>query len=658
MVAALVPIIAVGPAAADDALRWNKAKLLSIDTFHQVILDEANEQLFLRGTDEVFVADYNGKKLANLRNLGGDGLMALSEDGATLWVALAADHEIVPIATATLTAGTAIALPDTICPTSVAETNGKLAVGHDCDGGAVGIGTIDLSNDEWTDSTDTDLPEDEPIVATSPGAADTVVAGDRNATARIRVFDISTGDPVSVAGTQRGTDLHDVAINPDGDIVVMAADSQSNLPAFNTADLSPWKTYKAEASMRALSWTDDGSVLAAGSGEAGADVHLYKRGVKQAKLTHEVDGEVAPRGVAIDAAAQAVWVVSEAAGEFFLTRVTGLGWGRCGGRYPTIIGTDGDDTINGTSGDDVIKAGAGNDVVDGRDGNDAICTEQGEDTITAGSGDDFIDGGAQRDLLTFENAQTPFGVEVDLSARTATGYGTKTVRKIENVIGTQGDDTLIGDGNVNNLQGGPGDDVISGLGNNDTLSGGPDLDFIEGGFGNDKIYGDPGDDLLLGDGGNDTILGGAGNDTMAGLAGDDTLNGGTGADTASFAASPTGITASLVARTATGEGNDKLKSIEWIVGSEQNDTLVGSARVNLLESRGGNDTVRGLDGNDSLNGGEGFDTLHGGDGNDVCLFGESHTSCETIDTGAGFTPAWAAAVWEAAQIFLPQTPME
>ncbi len=655
MVAALVPTVGAAPVAAADVLDWNESKVLNIDGFHQVILDEANEQLFMRGTGAVFVIDYLGKRRARIGNLPGDGLMSLGENGATLWIALGDDHAIGRIDTATRSRGAAIAVPDTVCPTSVAETNGKLAVGHDCDGGIAGIGTIDLGDDSWTNSSDSNVPTTRPIVATSPGATDIVVAGDRDGPARLRLFDVSTGDPMWLAENQRNSDLQDIAVDPTGEVVAMAAGKRREVPTFEVSDLSRWRTYEAEASTRALSWSGDGSVLATGSAEDGGDVHLYKRRVKYAKLHHEVDGEVAPRGVAMDAAAQEVWVVSESGGDFLLTRVTGLGWGVCWGTSPTIVGTDGDDVINGTSGVDVIMAGAGNDVIDGRGDDDLICGEEGEDTIFARPGDGAIDGGPQRDLITFERAGSS-GVTVDLSAREATG--SLDLRKVENVMGTPGDDTLIGDGKVNILDGGEGDDVIDGLGGNDILSGGPGLDFIEGGFGDDRIYGDEGDDLLIGEGGNDRILGLGGDDVLAGVAGDDILNGGTGADTASFAVASGRITASLQDRTATGEGTDTLKNIEWLVGSEQNDTLVGNARVNLLESRGGDDEIRGLDRGDTLNGGPGFDILDGGPGNDACLFGETHISCELIDTGSAIEPSWPASVWAAAQVWLPQTPMK
>jgi Ca2+-binding RTX toxin-like protein len=75
---------------------------------------------------------------------------------------------------------------------------------------------------------------------------------------------------------------------------------------------------------------------------------------------------------------------------------------------------------------------------------------------------------------------------------------------LPNIIGSNYDDILNGDGSANALYGGAGNDTINGNGGNDTLIGGA---------------------------GNDTLLGGAGNDLLIGGAGADTLTGGTGADT-------------------------------------------------------------------------------------------------------------------------------
>src|SRR5439155_21889684 len=68
---------------------------------------------------------------------------------------------------------------------------------------------------------------------------------------------------------------------------------------------------------------------------------------------------------------------------------------------------------------------------------------------------------------------------------TSTAVSIDTLISIENVIGTNGNDAIIGDDQANKLEGRNGNDVIDGGLNNDTL---------DGGFGNDTLVGNDGID--------------------------------------------------------------------------------------------------------------------------------------------------------------------
>ena len=251
-----------------------------------------------------------------------------------------------------------------------------------------------------------------------------------------------------------------------------------------------------------------------------------------------------------------------------------------------VYGTDAGETINLLDG---VTNGA--DSIWGFGGNDTIFGLGGNDTIKGGGGADAIDGGNNTDTVDYTDSGT--GVIVDLVA--GAGYnGTAegdTYTNIENVTGSAGDDTLIGDDGANVLRGYAGDDTLKGGGGADTLAGGND------------------DDLLKGGGGADT------------------LNGGSGIDTASYSDSNDRVFVSLLDDTAS-EGDaqgDELNAIENLTGGGGSDTLEGDHGANALtgndgndwlEGFGGSDTLLGGDGVDVLNGGDGTDTLYGGDGND------------------------------------------
>lgn len=156
---------------------------------------------------------------------------------------------------------------------------------------------------------------------------------------------------------------------------------------------------------------------------------------------------------------------------------------RCEGLVATIVGTDGDDILDGTSEDDVIFAGAGADRINGLAGDDVICGGEGNDILIGGADDDTLVGGEGRDQVLY--AGVTRGVVVDLERGLATGAGRDTLKGIEDVTGSEGDDTLRGNNGKNRLSGGKGEDRLLGRGGNDRLEGGRGKDELNGGAGQD-----------------------------------------------------------------------------------------------------------------------------------------------------------------------------
>lgn len=269
-----------------------------------------------------------------------------------------------------------------------------------------------------------------------------------------------------------------------------------------------------------------------------------------------------------------------------------------GGQFDDeILGFGGNDTLNGQSGDDRQFGSTGNDVLNGDRGDDALFGQRGGDVLRGGEGDDLLAGGAGGDQLfggvgidTASYAASFTAVQIALFNNTASGGPANgdQLSSIENVIGTQFDDTIAGDAGANRLDG---------LGGADSLNGGN------------------GEDVLSGNGGNDMLEGGGGADE---------LFGGGGSDTAVYQSSTSGVTVALFDGTAQGghATGDTFASIENIVGSNRNDNLSGDGGANRLQGRFGSDTLNGGNGNDALGGEGGNDTLIGGRGNDD-LFGGS-----------------------------------
>lgn len=118
------------------------------------------------------------------------------------------------------------------------------------------------------------------------------------------------------------------------------------------------------------------------------------------------------------------------------------------------------DTLNGGSGDDWLYGWGGDDILNGGADDDHLFGGTGDDTLDGGAGNDYIAGGAGQDTVDFLGASS--GVTVNLNTLTATGYGSDTLYSIENVSGSDFDDTITGDDADNVLDGNDGDDAIYG----------------------------------------------------------------------------------------------------------------------------------------------------------------------------------------------------
>ncbi len=122
--------------------------------------------------------------------------------------------------------------------------------------------------------------------------------------------------------------------------------------------------------------------------------------------------------------------------------------------------------------------------------NDHLTGNGSDNVLEGGQGDDIIDGGAGGGINTASYEHAPAmpdgvtGVTVNLNLQGGTQNtvtaGNDTLINISSLRGSDHNDTLIGDNNVNNLAGGKGDDVLTG-------NGGQDYFVFAKGDGNDII---------------------------------------------------------------------------------------------------------------------------------------------------------------------------
>ena len=166
--------------------------------------------------------------------------------------------------------------------------------------------------------------------------------------------------------------------------------------------------------------------------------------------------------------------------------------GDIGDSIENITGSSFSDRLVGNDFANVLRGGAGsNDQLFGEGGNDKLFGGAGADELHGGAGADRLNGGAGTDLISYN--ESAVGVTVVLGKNGAETIGKHgdakgdRIEKVENILGSQHDDVLIG----NNL-----------------------AHRFFGGFGNDTLKGRDGSDFLSGSSGNDTLIGGKGNDTF------------------------------------------------------------------------------------------------------------------------------------------------
>jgi Ca2+-binding RTX toxin-like protein len=395
-----------------------------------------------------------------------------------------------------------------------------------------------------------------------------------------------------------------------------------------------------------------------------------------------------------------------------------------------LIGSRFNDTLTGNSLDNVLAGGLGNDILNGMGGNDTVDYSRDHFFDFGDTADQVVVhlglGGGQGEGDKFKGLITSNGLQF-------VQVGADTLISIENVTGTAGSDTIVGNEQANVLDGRGGNDTLDGGLGNDTLIGGSGINTasyvshdnvallpgeqdvislglngadgsytrsqlvsfspvqfqtvetdvlrgiqnITGSNHNETIIGNEQDNVLDGRGGNDILIGGGGNDTLLGGSGDDTYSftGSTpfgndriedtsGNDTIVINNVPQTINSigiSVLQISASHVGNDLLitvplgtidvvnhfagEQVENIVvdgqsfvlangtiGGNGSGILTGTEGDDTLNGNGGNDMLFGGDGNDTLIGGTGDDQLYGGNGNDHLFGGKGN---DLLDGGAG-----------------------
>ena len=235
-----------------------------------------------------------------------------------------------------------------------------------------------------------------------------------------------------------------------------------------------------------------------------------------------------------------------------------------------------------------------------------IIGNSGNNILAGLGGADFLNGGTGTDTASY--AASAEAVNVNMMTWTASGGDAAgdTFSGIENLTGSNWDDTIEGSTGTNVLAGGLGIDTVSyehALAAV-TVNLATTLAQSTGGAGSDTLSGF---ENLTGSAFNDTLTGGAGSNVLRGLAGNDTYVVNNADD---------------VVDESTGAGIDLVRAsasfdLSATLGDVENLTLTGSAAINgkgnalanTITGNGGANIIEGKEGADILDGGAGTDTV-------------------------------------------------
>ncbi len=131
-----------------------------------------------------------------------------------------------------------------------------------------------------------------------------------------------------------------------------------------------------------------------------------------------------------------------------------------------------------------VDAGPGDDTILDGNGDDALGGGPGRDTFLPVAGADDISGGSGIDLVNYTLSSSGVIVTLDDVAGDGPNGIDNVHSDVEDVTGTAGDDTLVGDADANQLAGGAGSDKLVGGGGFDALYGEGGVDNLQARDGN------------------------------------------------------------------------------------------------------------------------------------------------------------------------------
>ena len=285
------------PASAVAAAGPASATALPLSGFSSIVADSAHHQVFVSGagSDPVVVADFAGRPVGSLSALDGATALALSHGNGILYAAIGGTDEIAAVNTSTLREVAVYFTGAGYDPLHLA------VVGHDIwfsygSQGNSGIGVIDPANLTVGTTHDSTF-YNAPVLAASPSAPNTLVAGDGGMDPSVvESFDVSSGAPVPLAKSNPWSqsdgceNLGQLAITANGADVVTACGAPYYGSELTLSGMTEDATYQTGPYPTAVAIAPTSGTIALGVDATSASVYLFHPGTSTPTGTYQLNG--------------------------------------------------------------------------------------------------------------------------------------------------------------------------------------------------------------------------------------------------------------------------------------------------------------------------------------------------------------------------------
>jgi YVTN family beta-propeller protein len=292
--------------------------------FQHILVDDSAGYVFLSTVTGLDARDLSGGEVASSLTIGSADGLAMSADGAVLYVAEPADHAVAVIDTGTLTEVASITTSG-VTPRTLALIGSALWFGYDVTvySGEGGIGVIDLSAPTPAVTApaaivnDTGTPvrwSGAPAITSSPAVPDTLFAGDRlSSPSPVESFTATGATLTLIAESDPAATsfVADLAVTADGADVLVTAGSR--IARLRTSDLAVDGYLTGDSTMGAIAVAPDDGRIALGNAPSDrpAVYTFASDGTFEYQYAYQRNWGTAQAGLAYNATGSTLYAVTQ-----------------------------------------------------------------------------------------------------------------------------------------------------------------------------------------------------------------------------------------------------------------------------------------------------------------------------------------------------------